>query len=74
LGRIDTPVLLVCGACDEVSSPAKWRAAVPMFPAADYAEIAGAGHSPMLEQPDVFSDLLASWIVTIAAPHLSGTG
>ncbi len=74
LGRIDTPVLLVCGACDEVSSPAKWRAAVPMFPDADYVEIAGAGHSPMLEQPDVFSAVLASWLDTIPAPHLSGTG
>jgi len=74
LGRIDTPVLLVCGACDEVSSPAKWWAAVPMFPDADYVEIAGAGHSPMLERPDVFSAVLASWLDTIPAPHLSGTG
>ena len=57
-----------------MSSPAKWRAAVPMFLDAAYVEIAGAGHSPMLEQPDVFSDLVASWLDTIGAPHLSGTG
>jgi len=45
-----------------------------MFLDAAYVEIAGAGHSPMLEQPDVFSDLVASWLDTIGAPHLSGTG
>jgi pimeloyl-ACP methyl ester carboxylesterase len=45
-----------------------------MFPDADYVEIAGAGHSPMLERPDVFSAVLASWLDTIPAPHLSGTG
>lgn len=74
LGCIDAPVLLICGACDEVSSSAEWRAAVPMFPDADYVEIAGAGHSPMLERPDVFSELLASWLDTVPAPSLSGRG
>jgi pimeloyl-ACP methyl ester carboxylesterase len=74
LGRIDSPVLLICGACDEISSPAKWRAAAPMFPDADYVEIAGAGHSPMLEKPDEFSALVTAWLDTIPAPHLSGTG
>ncbi len=69
LGRIDIPVLLAFGACDEVSSPAKWRAAASMFPDADYVEIAGAGHSPMLEKPEVFSDLVASWLDTVPAPQ-----
>jgi 2-hydroxy-6-oxonona-2,4-dienedioate hydrolase len=70
LGRIDIPVLLVFGACDEVSSPAKWRAAVSMFPDADYVEIAGAGHSPMLEKPDEFSAHVTAWLDTIHAPAL----
>ena len=53
-----------------MSSPAKWRAAAPMFPDADYVEIAGAGHSPMLEKPEVFSDLVSSWLDTVPAPML----
>jgi 2-hydroxy-6-oxonona-2,4-dienedioate hydrolase len=65
LGRLDVPVLLVSGACDTVSSPAAWRAAVPMFPDADYVEIPAAGHSPMLEQPDVFANLVTSWLDTV---------
>jgi pimeloyl-ACP methyl ester carboxylesterase len=71
LGRIDSPVLLICGACDEISSPAKWRAAAPMFPDADYVEIAGAGHSPMLEKPGEFSSIVTAWLDTIPAPLLA---
>lgn len=65
LGRMDVPVLLLSGACDRVSSPAAWRAAVPMFPDADYVEIPAAGHSPMLEAPDVFATLVTSWLDTV---------
>jgi len=57
-----------------VSSPAKWQAAVSMFPDANYVEIAGTGHSPMLEKPEVFSAHVTSWLNSVPAPHLSDTG
>lgn len=41
-----------------------------MFPDADYVEIAGAGHSPMLEKPDEFSAHVTAWLDTIHAPAL----
>ena len=64
-GRIECPVLLPCGACDEVSPPENWRDAAAMFPDAEFIEIPSAGHSPMIEQPDMFSTALLDWLDNI---------
>jgi pimeloyl-ACP methyl ester carboxylesterase len=67
-GRIDCPALLLCGACDEVSPSAKWAAAAPLFPDAEFVEIPSSGHSPMLEQPELFNVALLDWLDTVPAP------
>lgn len=72
LSRIECPVLLVCGARDEVSSPAKWHAATPMFPDAEYVEIPDAGHSPMIERPDAFCAAALDWLDRVPSPRSAG--
>jgi 2-hydroxy-6-oxonona-2,4-dienedioate hydrolase len=62
--RIDCPTLLLCGACDEISPPERWRDAATLFPDAEFVEIPNAGHSPMLEEPDVFATALLDWLET----------
>lgn len=69
LGLIDAPVLLLFGACDEISSPAAWRAAAPLFADAGFVELSNAGHSPMLERPDAFAQSLTSWLDTLPVPN-----
>ncbi len=71
-GRIDCPALLLCGACDEVSPPAKWRDAAPLFPDAEFVEIPRSGHAPMFEQPDLFTTALLDWLDTVPAPAAPG--
>ena len=74
--RIECPVLLLCGACDEVSPLEKWRDAATSFPDAEFVEIPDSGHSPMLEEPDLFASALLDWLDTLpastAAGHFSG--
>lgn len=67
-GRIDCPVLLLCGARDEISPSAKWRESAAMFPEADFVEIPDVGHSPMIERPDLFTAALLNWLDTVPAP------
>lgn len=69
---IDCPVLLLCGACDEVSPPAKWRDAATMFPDAEFVEIPRSGHSPMLEEPDLFATAMLDWLDSLPAPMTAG--
>jgi pimeloyl-ACP methyl ester carboxylesterase len=71
-GRITGPTLLLCGACDEVSPVLKWKAARSLFPDAVFAEIPDAGHSAMLEQPDLFAGALLRWLDTLPAPSSAG--
>ena len=74
---IDCPGLLLCGACDEVSPLEKWRDAATSFPDAEFVEIPDSGHSPMLEEPDLFASALLDWLETLpastSADHFSAT-
>ncbi|HTQ19167.1 alpha/beta hydrolase [Mycobacterium sp.] len=70
--RIDCPVLLLCGACDEVSPAAKWRDAATMFPDAEFVEIPRSGHSPMIEEPDLFATAMLDWLDGLPAPTAPG--
>jgi pimeloyl-ACP methyl ester carboxylesterase len=45
--------LVLCGALDQTTPPALARELARKIPGARYEEIAGSGHCPMLEQPDV---------------------
>jgi pimeloyl-ACP methyl ester carboxylesterase len=51
--QIQNPTLVLCGALDQTTPPALARELARKIPGARYEEIAGSGHCPMLEQPDV---------------------
>ncbi|MEO8132682.1 MAG: alpha/beta fold hydrolase [Betaproteobacteria bacterium] len=51
LGGIRNPTLVMCGALDQTTPPALAEQLAQAIPGAQYREIAGSGHCPMLEQP-----------------------
>jgi pimeloyl-ACP methyl ester carboxylesterase len=52
LAGIRNKTLVLCGALDQTTPPALARELAQKIPGARYAEIAGSGHCPMLEQPE----------------------
>ena len=63
LGRIDVPTLLLWGESDGVVSPNYGRAYAGMIPGAHFELIARAGHHPEIEQPEVFVERVARFLV-----------
>lgn len=62
LPRIDTPTMIVVGDDDVATPPElaeRMRAAIP---GAVLAQIAGAGHSPTIERPDLVTDAVARFL------------
>ena len=53
--RIKNPALVMCGALDQTTPPALARELAQRIPGARYEEIAGSGHCPMLEQPQLLT-------------------
>jgi pimeloyl-ACP methyl ester carboxylesterase len=51
--KIKNSALVLCGALDQTTPPALARELAQKIPGARYEEIEGAGHCPMLEQPEV---------------------
>jgi 3-oxoadipate enol-lactonase len=51
LGRIGNPTLVLCGSLDQTTPPAMAQELARGIAGADYLEIPGSGHCPMLEQP-----------------------
>jgi len=62
LSRFGGPVLVVVGADDVITPPAKAQAMVDLVPAAELVEIAGAGHLSNLEQPAEFNAALGRFL------------
>lgn len=61
LGELGMPVLLVAGADDaKFSAIARWMAL--RIPRAEVAIVAGAGHLPHLEQPEIFHRVVARFL------------
>ena len=58
LGDIRNPTLVACGALDQTTPPALARELAAHIPGAAYREIPGAGHCPMLEQPEALVELV----------------
>ena len=54
LRRIAVPTLVVWGAHDGIVTPDYGRAYAGLIPGARFQAVAGAAHSPHLEQPDAF--------------------
>jgi pimeloyl-ACP methyl ester carboxylesterase len=69
-----TPTLVIVGDRDRLTPPAHARAIAAAIPDARLLELAGAGHCPMLEQPDAVNAALTDLIVaastesTVPAP------
>jgi len=61
-GRIACPALVVTGDDDRMTPPQAGRALAAAIPGARFAAIAGAGHMPMLEQPDATLDTLRAFL------------
>jgi len=55
LAEIRNPTLVLCGALDQTTPPALARELAQKIPGARYEEIAGSGHCPMLEQPELLA-------------------
>lgn len=62
LNTITNPTLVLCGALDQTTPPALARALSDSIPKARYAEIAGSGHCPMVEQPGVLVEHLRAFV------------
>jgi len=58
LRRTSCPVLLLCGADDQLCPPERHYAMAEMMPHATLKIIEGAGHMPSLEQPDTVNRAL----------------
>jgi 3-oxoadipate enol-lactonase len=58
---ITNPTLVLCGALDQTTPPALARALAEGIPGARYAEIAGSGHCPMVEQPETLVEQLKAF-------------
>ncbi len=66
LGDIGCPVLIIAGVLDPVGQ-ARSRSVAGAIAQARFELIERAGHAPHLEQPQIFSDLLAQFLATSLA-------
>jgi 3-oxoadipate enol-lactonase len=62
LGGIRNRTLVLCGALDQTTPPALAEQVARAIPGAQYKEIAGSGHCPMLEQPALLVELIEGFI------------
>ena len=62
LVKVNKPALIMCGALDATTPPAMAREVAALIPGARYEEIAGAGHCPMLEQPQALAQLITGFL------------
>jgi pimeloyl-ACP methyl ester carboxylesterase len=62
LHRVTQPTLLIHGSEDRVVQPASAEWAARQRPDWDFEMIDGMGHTPQLENPDLFVSLVESWL------------
>lgn len=68
LEEVAVPTLVVAGARDVPGFLAMADVLARRIPAAEYVQVAGAGHMVNMEQPEVVSDLLARFLGGLPAP------
>jgi 3-oxoadipate enol-lactonase len=61
LGGIRNRTLVLCGALDQTTPPALAREVAAAIPGAQYVEIEGSGHCPMLEQPRALASAMRAF-------------
>jgi len=62
LARLGCPTLILNGTEDRLCPPARHDMMAGLIAGAERAEIAGAGHLPVLERPDEVNAVLARWL------------
>lgn len=62
MARIAAPVLFVAGETDQVTPASGMMPALDVLPCAEFASIAGAGHSTMWERPDAWSEVVYEFL------------
>jgi len=62
LRRCKTPALVLCGAHDGAAPIKRNTFLADLIPYAQLSVIEGAGHLPMLEQPDATTEALRAWL------------
>ncbi|WP_323776676.1 alpha/beta fold hydrolase [Leisingera sp.] len=60
--RVHVPALVLAGEHDTITPVAKLRVLAQLIPDAQLQVIAGAGHLPVLEQPDAVNRALLHWL------------
>jgi 3-oxoadipate enol-lactonase len=66
LGGIRNSTLVLCGELDQTTPPALAQDVAKAIPGANYHEIAGSGHCPMLEQPGALVDAIDAFLGSVA--------
>lgn len=62
LRAVTAPTLVLCGEDDTLCPPDRHELLRDLIPGAELAVIKGAGHLPVLEQPEITTQALASWL------------
>ncbi|MTV26789.1 alpha/beta fold hydrolase [Nitriliruptoraceae bacterium ZYF776] len=62
LDRFSTPTLVTAGENDQMLTFATIREVADLIPGAEFAIHEGSGHTPMVEDPGGFLDLVGSWL------------
>ena len=62
LPRVACPVLVVCGAADQLTPPECSAEIAALVPAAEHHLLPGSGHMLTMEQPEVVTRLLVQWL------------
>ena len=67
LGAIEIPTLLVWGREDRITPPSMAERFRALIPDAELTYLARCGHSPMLERPAAFAEVVARWLESTRA-------
>lgn len=62
LPRVACPVLVVCGAADQLTPPECSAEIAALVPAAEHHLLPDSGHMLTMEQPEVVTGLLVQWL------------
>jgi 3-oxoadipate enol-lactonase len=65
IGAIKMPTLVMCGAQDKPTPPARSRQIADLIPGARLEMIADSGHSSTIEQPEAVTELLKSFLAEV---------
>ena len=70
LARVRIPTLLICGRQDPVTPLADHQAMAACVPGSQLAVVEDCGHLSTIEQPQIVTQALLSWLQTGAVCHL----